>query len=376
MSFADQEAALATLFSSQSFSDDWFSSSMREQEMPAAVARAVGRLKREYGNFKGVHREPDHYIVTLEQAEAPVHIALDPHGRITGLLLQTATPTTGTLSSFVEEIAALPGRTACLIATDGAVLHDHNAGLPLAVGSAMKLPILQAVAVAVSERRLQWEQVCPLHDEDRSLPSGILQDWPSGARLTIESLAALMISISDNTATDFLLRLAGRTAVEAIAPSCRPFLTTREAFILKGAAHAALRAEWLGSDAEARRALLGRLAALDVPAMPDMAPGNAPEIEWFLTATELYEHLRATRDLPAFRINAGPVDRRHWRRVAYKGGSEANLLNMSVALGAEDGREHCVVATWNDLEEVNPERFLTPFLGILYALRKSENRST
>ncbi len=369
MPFVDPEAALAGLFSSQSVPEDLFSANMREQDMPTVIARAIGRLQQQYGKLEGIRREPEHYLVTLERAETPVHIALDPHGRIAGLLLRPATPTTGSLSSFVETIAALPGQTACLIATDGVVHYDHNADLPLAVGSAMKLAILQAVALAVGEGRLQWEQVCPLRDEDRSLPSGILQDWPSGARLTVESLAGLMISISDNTATDLLLRLAGRPAVETIAPSCRPFLTTREACILKAAAHADLRAEWLEGDTEARRAVLIRLASLELPTVQDMAPGNAPEVEWFLTATELCRYLCATRELPAFRINSGLVERRHWRRVAYKGGSEANVLNLSVALGAKDGREHCVVATWNSVEEINPDRLVTPFLGIVHALR-------
>jgi beta-lactamase class A len=372
MSFVDQEAALARLFSRQSVLEDWFSVNMREQDMPAAVSRAIGRLRQQYGDIKRISREPDHYLVTLERAEAPVRIALDPHGRIAGLLLQPAIPTTGSLDSFVETVAALPGQTACLIATDGMVLHSHNADLPLAVGSAMKLAVLEAVALAVSEGRLQWQQVCALHDEDRSLPSGILQDWPSGARLTVESLAALMISISDNTATDFLLHLAGRAAVEKVAPSCRPFLTTREACILKAAPHASLRSQWLEGDMDARRALLARLASLDLPSVQDMTPGNAPEIEWFLTAAELYRYLCATRELPTFRINSGPVDRRHWRRVAFKGGSEANVLNLSVALGAKDGREHCVVVTWNSSEEINPERLMTPLLGIMHALRSQK----
>lgn len=374
MSFVDQEAAIAHLFSDQSLPEDWFSVNMREQDVPSRAARKIGRLLQQYGELRGIRREPDHYLVTLERAEAPVHIALDPHGRITGLLLQPATPTTGSLSSFVETIAALPGRTACLIATDGAVRYGHNVDLPLAVGSAMKLAVLRAVALAVNEGRLQWDQVCPLRDEDRA-QSGILQDWPSGARLTVESLAALMISISDNTATDFLVRLVGRAAVEAIAPSCRPFLTIREAFILKGTAHAGLRAQWLEGGTEARRALLVRLAGLKLPAAQDMVPGNAPEIEWFLTATELYRYLCATRDLPAFRINSGPVDARHWRQVAFKGGSEANVLNLSLTVTSQDGREHYVVATWNDVEELNPERLMTPYLGIMHALRAQEGSS-
>lgn len=374
MAFVDQEDALKRLFSSRSFPDGWFSVNMRDQDMPAVVARAIGRVRKQYGSLEKIWREPDYYVVKLERAEIPVQIALDPQSRITGLLLRPATPTTGSLSSFVETIAALPGKTACLISTGGVVLHGHNADLPLAVGSAMKLAVLQAVAAAVDAGRLHWDQVYALQDEDRSLPSGILQDWPPGARLTLESLAALMISISDNTATDFLLRLAGRGAVETFAPSCKPFLTTREACILKAAAHGDLRNEWLGGDAAARRTQLAHIATLAPPAVQDIAPGNAPEIEWFLTATQLSGYLAATRHLAAFRIHSGPADDRHWRQVAFKGGSEANVLNLSIALSADDGREHCIIATWNAEEEINPERLMTPFLGIIHALRQSEPR--
>src|SRR5690606_39753601 len=55
---------------------------------------------------------------------------------------------------------------------------------------------------------------------DVSLPTGILQEWPVGTPMTIQSLATLMISISDNTATDVLLRVAGRDT-EIGRASCR-----------------------------------------------------------------------------------------------------------------------------------------------------------
>ena len=42
-----------------------------------------------------------------------------------------------------------------------------------------------------------------------------MQDWPPGAAVTVETLATLMISVSDNTATDTLIRLVGRERVEA-----------------------------------------------------------------------------------------------------------------------------------------------------------------
>ena len=39
------------------------------------------------------------------------------------------------------------------------------------------------------------------------------QDWPKGAPVTLHTLATLMISISDNTATDQLIAIVGRDAI-------------------------------------------------------------------------------------------------------------------------------------------------------------------
>jgi beta-lactamase class A len=44
--------------------------------------------------------------------------------------------------------------------------------------------------------------------------SGTLQDLPDGTKLTVEQAAVKMISVSDNTAADMLLKLVGRAAVE------------------------------------------------------------------------------------------------------------------------------------------------------------------
>jgi beta-lactamase class A len=68
----------------------------------------------------------------------------------------------------------------------------------------------------------------------------VLQYEPDGTQISVLDAAAKMISISDNTATDMLINLVGRSEVEAALteagmanPSLnRPFLTTRETFIL------------------------------------------------------------------------------------------------------------------------------------------------
>jgi hypothetical protein len=42
---------------------------------------------------------------------------------------------------------------------------------------------------------LQWEQVINLEASWKSLPSGILQNWPDGSPLTLQTLASLAVSI-------------------------------------------------------------------------------------------------------------------------------------------------------------------------------------
>ncbi|MFL9455456.1 serine hydrolase [Tolypothrix bouteillei VB521301_2] len=49
---------------------------------------------------------------------------------------------------------------------------------------------------------LAWKDVVQLQPSEKSLPSGMLHTWPDGSYLTVQTLASLMISLSDNTATD------------------------------------------------------------------------------------------------------------------------------------------------------------------------------
>jgi len=61
-----------------------------------------------------------------------------------------------------------------------------------------------------------------------------------------------------------------------------------------------------------------------------------------------------------------------WARIAYKGGSEAGVLNFSTWVVGDDGREHCVVATWNDTEPVDQAALVAPYAGILDRLAGGE----
>ncbi|WP_163268989.1 serine hydrolase [Chelativorans alearense] len=369
---ADPKAVLKRLFEAPELEREWFAPDFLAQIPTAQIVGIVEYPEKRYGQLRSISGEGQRFTIALERAEIPTRLVLDGEGRIAGLLFEPAVAA-GALTQQVDAVAGLPGRTALLVLSDGEERAAHNADEPLAVGSAAKLAILKAVTDAVSQGRLEWDQVVPLDPDWRSLPSGILQAWPDGTPLTVATLANLMISISDNTATDALIRLVGREAVEAITPRNTPFLTTRELFTLKAAGNEELRSAWIAGDEEARRDVLEQVASAPLPGEEALPAEPTVDIEWFLSARELCTLMEELSALPALHINPGLAASRSWRKVAYKGGSEAGVLNYTTWLEDGEGTSHCVVATWNNGDAALDERRLvSSYRGILGALREGE----
>jgi beta-lactamase class A len=208
-----------------------------------------------------VHYDFERAIVHMQiviQPQAPHHIA--------GLLVTGADMSGDSFTAVLAELRALPGQTSVAIARlgDGApeLIASIEPDRPLAIGSAFKLFILAELSRQIVAGQRHWNDVVVL--DRRSIPSGLLQSWPSGSPLTVHTLAALMISQSDNTASDVLLHLAGRENVERMMTTIgvqaagrnRPILSTLELSAIKTASDAAVAA-WRTADEAGRRRLLG-----------------------------------------------------------------------------------------------------------------------
>lgn len=359
---------VAALFHQPHFDDARFHPNFVHSKAAGDLRAMIGRLREMHGPVEAVVWEGDDLLVRLAAAEVTVSVALDEGDRIRSLLVQPAVVTAGTMEDHVRAITALPGATSVLVVCNSEPVYAHSADMALAVGSAFKVGVLAAVARAVSRGELAWDQIAVLAESWRSLPSGVLQAWPVGVSLTVQSLACLMISLSDNTATDALIALVGREAVEAVLPA-GPLLTTREAFILKATGNEADRRAWLQGDSEDRRTLLQTLPARLPPAVYQLEGDLAPQIEWFVTARTLFALLRETADLPPFRINPGPVAPSRWSQIAYKAGGEPKVHNVSLRLISKRGAEHGIVATYNG-EELDRERLLVPVRAIARKLQE------
>ena len=134
-----------------------------------------------------------------------MHVALDADGRIAALLLSPPVARTASLDDALAKLRAAAPQTSYLILEGRTQVAALDADRPLAVGSAFKLAVLAALREHVAAGHSSWRDIVPLRAADKSLPSGTYQDWPDGAPITLDTYAAQMISISDNTAADALI---------------------------------------------------------------------------------------------------------------------------------------------------------------------------
>lgn len=74
---------------------------------------------------------------------------------------------------------------------------------------------------------------------------------------------------------------------------------------------------------------------------------------------------------PALSINPGVARASDWTEIAYKGGSNAGVLNLTTLVTGKDGSQHCVSATWNGDSPLDEPKLMAPYRGILRALAAS-----
>ena len=373
-------AALERLFISPSPKAEWFADSFLSQIPLTPIEQLVAEFRTSLGAYQSVQPDSDGYLVQFEKGKLSAQISVNEAGQIIGLLLQPRSDAIAPPQA-IKQLQALPGQTNLLILEGNTELVAHNADRPLAVGSAFKLAVLAALQeqikkgdpLPLSRRTRSWHNVVELRPEDKSLPSGILQTWFDGALLTVQTLATLMISQSDNTATDTLIHLMGREAIAPFASRNRPLLTTREFFALKNPDNEALLKRYQTGDIQQNREVLTELVSAPLPdaSLFEGKPVSL-EIEYFFTPRELCELMQKVADLPLMSVNPGGslVNPAQWKRVSFKGGSEPGVINLTTSLVSLSGKTYYVSATWNNPEAALDETsFLTLYSGILEGLR-------
>lgn len=370
------EDVVAVMLGNQS-AEEVFSSSFLQDVPPEQLVALKTQMTAQFGQIVGVESvtpvaaNAARISIRFERAIASGSMQLQskaPH-RIIGLLLNDFQPVDDSAEKVRDELSALPGEVSVHFAPlddNSAPVLSLNPERQMAIGSTFKLYVLSALARSVAAGEREWSDVVTL--DRASFPSGQLQDWPAGAPVTLHTLASLMISNSDNTATDQLIGALGREAVETellasghSAPDrMLPFLDTLELFALKGDADLGAR---YAAASEAEQAAI--LATLDQHLGGDPANAIAPQfsspmmidsLEWFANAADLrgvMRRLTTPQDDTARRIMA--IDdampdrlRDQWDYAGFKGGSEPGVLHLAWLLRGKDGRYYSLIMAWNN----------------------------
>lgn len=368
---AGEAEVLKRIFEAETLDASWFAPQLLAAAPVEQIAQLRDQLIARYGGYLDATPNGDQWQVRLERALIPASILLDAQGRIAGFWLGVPLALDRAPEQVAADFAALPGEVSLIVRRDGETLVEIEPARLLAVGSAFKLAVLASLNEAIESTRLAWDEIVRLRDRHRSLPTGTLQDWPAGSPFTVHTLAGMMISQSDNTATDALIDFLGVERVEPLLPpETLPLLTTRQYFILGGLEHAELRQAYLTATREKRRGILVGLNRFR-PTLADFLAGAAgPEFGWQLTTLQLCDLMEPLVGLDVLSINPGVVSPRGWKEIGFKGGSTLGAINMTTGLETFGGHRYCVSATWNDPDGVDAERFATLYGELLALLPK------
>lgn len=394
---------LPTLFTEAQPNPSRFSATFLAAVPIDQVATLTAQLRQHYGAPQGVAQKTGDrsgysgtVIIRFERALIHCTLSSDVQGKIAGLHVVNIAPVNDSVAALEGDIAALPGDVAWgVYRLDGdtppQLLDGANTTRDMAVGSVFKLTILGALDEQIAAGRMHWTDVIRLTHE--TVPSSRLIHWPANAPMTLYSLAAMMISESDNRATDVMFHHLGRERVEAFArrhgglsgPRAFPMLSTLEATVLKNPDLGPARQAWLTGDEAARRAALARYRDVFTLGNVNMnayaaGPADITTMEWFASPDSIARcygwfarHASAeARAILAINPGIPAASAGEWQNLGYKGGSEPGVLAFSFLL--EDAGNHYVVTmAWNNTAaEVDEPRFLSYAMRALALLKSGD----
>ncbi|MEZ5458264.1 MAG: serine hydrolase [Steroidobacteraceae bacterium] len=307
-----------------------------------------------------------------------------------------------TLAQAADRFLTLGDQSSVLVAridnNQCSPIEQRNATTPRATASIFKTWVLGALAAAVNDGQISEAQTVTLVAAERVRNSALANE-PLGTVFPLADMATEMMGISDNTATDHLHQLVGRTRLEAILPVFNnanpdlltPFLSVNEQFnLFSGVPLADAQAYATGTEAFQRNYVDTVLEPLG----PVTGTRNNTSVyisaSWQATPVDVCNAfagiLRMNDRSPGFVLadralsaqNAQPGLRNRWERVWYKGGSLNTGAGFNVLTHAwllqSDSRGTFVVVAMNNSSTPNIDQFASQSLtGRLLQLVDQQN---
>ena len=110
----------------------------------------------------------------------------------------------------LESLTALPGKAGLVFRPlEGEGAFEYNGDALFESASVIKLPVYAVVMKLAAEGKLDLSEKLLCREEDKLPSCGALQHFTGEFPVDLRTLCALMITISDNTATNLILRRFG-----------------------------------------------------------------------------------------------------------------------------------------------------------------------
>jgi beta-lactamase class A len=200
------------------------------------------------------------------------------------------------------------------------ISHDEDDVMPAA--SLIKVPVLVALYQAVDEGRVAIDQRTTYEERHRSLGSGVLSMMSPGVEMTVRDAAVLMMTISDNSATNMCVDLAGLDGVNAKMRALG--LPATSLFRWLGDRSAGLDARKMSVSTAGEMANLLALIAR----RRAVSPGGCDDMLRIMR--RMRERAELSHLLPWNEMNTLPDPRQNW--VAEKGGAFMNGIRTGGAI--------------------------------------------
>jgi beta-lactamase class A len=239
------------------------------------------------------------HLISSYGARQDIRIHTDDDGWVDRFDLETQQPKVNSFNDVDAVLSKTGARYSYRVAKVDNGRCDQvagsNTGESLPLASIFKLYVLHAVATAVKNGSVSWDDQLTVTEKGKAVGSSGLQ-LPVGAHVTVRTAAEKMIATSDNMATDLLIGRLGTHAIEeALATaghhdpaSMTPFPTMYELFSV-GWGKPDLREQWKNANPQLRAQLLAQ--ADSAPYEPDPTRAHTPAsnfgAEWYGSAEDI-----------------------------------------------------------------------------------------
>lgn len=252
---------------------------------------------------------------------------------------------------------------------------DHNSRVPQPTGSIFKVWVLGALANAIDNGSISANARLPFLASEVVPAGSTINNISPGTQIPLSDMAALMMGRSDNTATDHLHELVGRTAIESILrpfnnrnrSGLTPFLSVNEQFqIFWGLTPTQANQYASANDADQRQILDDVIVPLGpVTTFLNNNENALRTSSWQASALDVCSAIAGLRRFDKQSDAFAIVDlaygaeavlttvRNKWDRVWSKGGSLANangnyVLTLSWLFESDDRGAYAVVFMANN----------------------------